>query len=436
MPTFTVLASLHGPVRVASIIELQLVADGIPVKTITYNLLKYDGALFHEGGLRLEATLETTDIDSAVTIAELAMDRVAPLFAFSSSAEIPVAQIELAYDSTPGALRGDLIRFGYDGVPESRIRKIFTSKLLPFFADLADLPPSRRSPIERALWWYNLALTQESLANRFSMLWVALECLKNQLATRFTESSLQPALCPECKNQLRCSSCAHDLPPRKRANAGIAKLFATIPEGGARGFRRASDLRNAIEHGGRTYAEGEEDARLLMPMMEAAIPRGIARLLGYTTEHEESLIQPLVPVQPRRQIAARFNFERSSNTQLGLKGFHPRIELKARVQWFATHSGTRSSAMWIDALAYCGRGIVLSRAWGQARRRFEAWHDAPVTFSQSFEPPHPPHTDIHGVTLWELTPTNIPVGRPFRTLPNGAVSVATSSSPQPIILGE
>lgn len=174
MATFTVLCSLKGPVRIAGVMNLSLMADDVLAITSTYNLLRYDALHFHEAGLRCEVSITTTDIDTAVRAAERAVERIVPLFALSAASEIPTALVEMAYDSTPSALSGEMVRFAYGAAPESRIRKVSFAAVGGLFVDLAEQAPRHRKAIERALWWYNLALTQERSANRFSMLWIAL----------------------------------------------------------------------------------------------------------------------------------------------------------------------------------------------------------------------------------------------------------------------
>ena len=441
MPTFTVLASLIGPVRVASIFELPVMTHGTLVRTSTYNLLIYDGSRFHEAGLRLEATVNAGDIDAAVDAAERAMERLAPLFALTAASEIPVAQIELAYDSTPGTLKCELIRFSYDGVPESRIRKVYSTTLLPLFADLADLPTKPRVAIERALWWYNLALMQQRSANRFSMLWIALESLKRLLKEHFGDERATTVHCSHFESPLRCAVCSSEQPVRKHPNSGIAHLLEGIPEAIAKGSRRASELRNAIEHGGRTHSDADEEARQLMPMMEAAIPHAVARILGYGAQRETKLVQPVVQPQPARQLTARFTFSRHPDSplpdsQLGLPGFHPRVELNTRISWAATHSGVRIQGTSIEATIYCNSDVAVGNARGEVRFRQEQWTPTNISLNRSTELPHPPHPDIHGVSLWELTPPGIPVGRPFRSTSEGVITEALSKSSRSIVLGE
>ena len=411
MRTFTVLAAIRGPIRCAAVFQFRVEVESTVAVVNAYNLLEFDGSLFHEAGLRLETTLDASDVDTAVAAAEVAVERLAPLFALSSGSEVSDPRIELAYDSTPGAASGELLRFAYEGAPESRIRKVMWAPVTSLYAALASAPEEHRTAIERALWWHNLALKQPRPANRFSALWIGLESLKTLLAATLSGEAPQSPTCTDCGAELTCARCGTQVPARPRPIAGLQALLEGIPETLPRAFRRASDLRNRVEHGNRTYSDADATAQELLPFMEAAIPRAIARLLHLSPDVEEELLRPLVRPQPARQVRIRAVYRKPEDCTLGADYFHPILEITTTIDWYHTHSGTRSSSWQLLAAVALNEGAALSEVCGEVHLRDVGWRPTTATLTASPGSPHPPHPGVHGVTLWERLPADVAVAR-------------------------
>lgn len=162
-------------------------------------------------------------------------------------------------------------------------------------------------------------------------------------------------------------------------------------------------------------------------MIEAAVPRAVARLLRYTHEREDELTRPLVQPQPTRYATFRASFRRPANVPLGLAGFHPRIEVQASSEWGATHSGSRILGVGIVATAYVDPRVTLTAESGEIRLRDSRLPSA-VELQYADEVPHPPHPSIYGVSLWELTPVDLPHFGPTRRTHSGAFTDASEAS--------
>lgn len=244
----------------------------------------------------------------------------------------------------------------------------------------------------RTLWWYHRALDEEDPVNRFSLQWTALESL-NPLLTEFWQ--LKP-------NRRSCPQCSADL-GNLHGVYGIDKLLREIPETTENLFRRARDLRNAIVHGTKRPAAMRIEARALLVPIEAAIPRGIARLFSLAQGTEDSLARPVIPQRPYYSASVRIMFTRAGRGELGLPGFYPHVELSVKTHTrFDEHLEPQDFTFHGDVIMWCSETFLPEKisVTAHVRGGDQSIQLDNLLLRRSDPATEPPHRG-HGVTLWQ-----------------------------------
>jgi hypothetical protein len=322
--------------------RLQFVIGEAPVDVLMANLLNFENGGWFQKGIRLTMSVSAERIEDAIAIVDTTSDLIVPLLAVSAAAETPKVQIEEIYTDDPELSRGEVARFVEVGLPETKMRKVYLNHLEPLYLGLAAGDQRLAERVMRTLWWYHRALDEEDPVNRFSLHWTALESL-NPLLTEFWH--LKP-------NRRSCPHCSADL-GNMHGVYGIDKLLREIPETTEKLFGRARDLRNAIVHGTKRPAAMRVEARTLLVPIEAAIPRGIARLLSLPQSTEDSLARAVIPQKPYYSASVRVMFTRAGREELGLPGFYPHVELSVKTHTrFDEHLEPKDSVSTVTSL--CG----------------------------------------------------------------------------------
>lgn len=388
----TAIVSVRGPIRTASVSKLHFKIDDAPIEVLMANLLEHENGGWFDKGVRLTVMLPAASVDHAVHTVALLLDLVVPLLAVSAAAEAPTMRIEQVYTDDADVGNGELLRMIVTELPELTLRKIHLYHVEPLFVRIAAGGERLRERATRTLWWYHQAVGQNDPVNRFSLFWTALESL-NPLLTEHWGLKPNRRSCPKCDADLG------NLP----GVYGIDRLLREIPETVHNLFRRARDLRNAIVHGTKQPAELRTEAIALMPAMEAAVPRGLARLLALSEETENSLARPVLPPRQVVSASARIAFTRRGEGHLGTPGFYPHADVTVHTSIsFDEHAEPHQVHFRGDVVLRTSDTFTPETLRLTAHVRGSDLEIAPGNTFQVTEPPTQPAHRGHGVTLFEI----------------------------------
>lgn len=349
---------------------------------VVRTLISYNERGWDFEGIRLVFEFEADNLNHAGALIESASDFLLSVLAVSAAAEVPPLHLELIYEDTHGRTTGEMLRFLAIPIPEVKLRKIYWDHLEPIFVKTLNADPKLSDRLRRTLWWYRRALSETDVLNRFSALWVGLETLNPRLAELWHLAD----------NGL----------------AGIIKLLTEIPEGGQQVAQRAKRLRHEILHGFVELHIAETAASKVMTAMEAAIPRGIAKLLGLPAETEQSLARtPLPPMYPFSAYV-HVKFRRDPRLPLGPPSTYPHVNADLRsVVEYGSDKGPSKFHFETAVGVVCAPGIIIDHVFSAVRLRDGTELPTRVSYAVSHEPVQVPSPRGKGVALWEYSDESV-----------------------------
>jgi hypothetical protein len=212
------------------------------------------------------ATLPAINIDAAISHARGLANRILSLFSYLTNTSLPDLLIMKAYDVTPGKKKGDFVQSFYD-IPMERhsTRVVNKGSLSKCVTAISALPESDNSSIFRAMHWYRLALQSTDMMERYTSLWIGLE-------------TINPLLRQHYGLEIEYSQCKCG---RKKAPTlnGVRELMNELEEGGSL-WREKTGLRAGVIHGYRAFKEITPEVRIMVPVLEQALEKGLNLILG------------------------------------------------------------------------------------------------------------------------------------------------------------
>lgn len=137
-------------------------------------------------GMRIYATLPSTDIDTAMAQARGVANILLALFSFLTKTSIPELFIMKAYDVTPRKRSGKFIQYYYDvPFPKVSARAVDKEILRRCSEKITGLEESNNNRVTRAMHWFRLATRYEDLLERFTSLWIGLETMNLTLCHHY-----------------------------------------------------------------------------------------------------------------------------------------------------------------------------------------------------------------------------------------------------------
>jgi hypothetical protein len=226
-------------------------------------------------GLRITATIESTELKEAISRAEAFADGFTAYLSYLSRTSIPRPRVIKGFEVTPNKRKGQYIQYYYDwGVPTFShrvVRDMHVSKVIDAFRnrDAKQLDSAKLS-----VHWYREGVRAPVLFDKFISFFISIESLNAFLVDYY-------GLSPEYN---KCPSCGRpaDFPTLNGVREHIKRANA-----GEKYWRRIHRLRNDITHGNKRLNDLLNEAIELVPILEKSLL--IALDLFFSVEDQEHL---------------------------------------------------------------------------------------------------------------------------------------------------
>lgn len=268
-----------------------------------------------EVGWRMRVSLESEDIDRAISDAADWVDLVIGMTTLSTGVGIPQIKEELVYENTENQTERKFMQFLHTDFPAPSRREITLRPLEDLLGKTAELNSEKRKRIFRAIKWYRVGILSNDVFEQFCCFWFGFESLNPLLQEHFEVKS-NPTTCPKCKHKW------YPFP----TVSGIKNFIHSMDSDGIQIYKKAHDLRIGIVHGKESLSRQISLARELTPKLAQLLTQAIGLLLGIEEliENPKDILKPSLPLK----FALEGKLVGGENGALGFNGEDPYLEIE------------------------------------------------------------------------------------------------------------
>ena len=228
-----------------------------------------EGAIVHFG-FDAEVRIFGADIAEAREAAFYRLEFVLTMLVLHGNANVGTIELLWGQETTTGSKTTEYVQIHrLDGLLYQRHTAFDPDELHPLIEAIIQAKSAR---LNRAARWYRKGLTEEDPFERFSALWVGLECLNKPLMNLLGET-------PDIRSCLSCGA-DYEAPSAK----GIRSLFLKHSPNGLDDFKLCRNLRVDIQHGSRDLSQIIENCGPCAEMSRLMLRTAIHLLLGLISD--------------------------------------------------------------------------------------------------------------------------------------------------------